>query len=177
MSVIEIPIAERGVIRVFAISRPMSEMARLLKQHSKPALASTLLSHPVSQDDIELFALSDLAGVGLPAYLTDGYDVDKAAVRADRARLDALDGYVLLLFSRVSNDGDVTLHPSSDLTLIGTYAEPKSERSAVPIATASAKLYSGVTPTPRAPERSRVGSALTAVVALLILTVIWWILR
>lgn len=177
MPVIDISKTEHGVIRVFTISRPMEDMARALHQQSKATVAATLLSHPVSDRDVELFALSDLVGVGLPAYLTDGYDVDKDAVRADRTRLEALDGYVLLLFSHVSNDGDVSLHPTADLTLIGTYAEPKAQHAVAPITSQAAKPYSGVSDTPVAPTRSRVGSALTAVIVLLALLLIWWIIR
>jgi len=173
---IEIAKTEHGVIRVFAISRPMSEMARALKQQPKKTLASTLLNHPVEDDDIELFALSDLTGVGLPQYLSDGYDVDRNAVRADRAKLEALDGYVLLLFSRVSNGADVTLNPVHDLTLIGSYAEPKALHATIPIAAQAAKPYSGNVPAPKATGRSRAGSAMTAVTVLLALLIIWWIL-
>jgi hypothetical protein len=177
MAEFEILRNETGVIRVFAISRPMATMARRLKQQPKLALASELLGHDVAPDDFELFAVSDLTGVGLPGYLSDGYDVDKAAVRADRQRLDALDGYVLLLFSRVSNEGDVTLRPDRDLTLIGSYAEPKAAHVAAPIVTGAAKPYSGAQRKATAAGRSRVGSALTALVAVAILTFIWWTLR
>lgn len=172
---IEIARAEHGVIRVFAISRPMAAMARALKQQPKSTLAAALLNHPVAADDFELFALSDLTGVGLPRYLSDGYDVDKEAIRADRTKLDALDGYVLLLFSRVSNAADVTLEPVTDLTLIGTYTEPRASHAAAPIATDAAKLYSGNIRTPQTPSRMRVGSALTAAAVLLALLLIWWI--
>lgn len=177
MSLIEIPNTEHGVIRIFAISRPMSDMARALKQQPKATLASAMLFHPVSAEDIEIFAVSDLAGVGLPAYLTDGYDVDKDAIRADHSRLEALDGYVLLVFSSVSNEGDVTLNVGADLTLIGSYTEPKAAHRATPIASSSAEAYSGVTAAPEAPTRSRVGSAITAVTVLAALLLIWWILR
>ncbi len=177
MSLISIPKAEHGVIRVFAISRPMSDMARMLTQRPKAELASELLSHVVNSEDIELFAISDLEGVGLPAYLTDGYDIDTDTVRTDRRRLDALDGYVLLLFSRISNDGDVSLNVTPDLTLIGTYTEPKAASTAAPIASTSAEPYSGATKAPKAPPRSRVGSALTALTVLAVLLLIWWILR
>ncbi|UWR27025.1 hypothetical protein K3757_03560 [Sulfitobacter sp. S223] len=173
---IEIAKTEHSVIRVFAVSRPMSEMARALKQQPKKSLASALLNHPVEDDDFELFALSDLTGVGLPQYLLDGYDVDRAAIRADRAKLEALDGYVLLLFSRVSQEADVVLHPLPELTLIGSYADPKAQHAATPIAAQAAKPYSGTSPSPKVPGRSRVGSALTAVTVLLALLIIWWIL-
>ena len=169
--------SENGTIRVFAVSRPIADMARTLRQQSKIALTSELLGHKVKVDDFELFALSDLAGVGLHGYLSEGYDVDKESLRADHARLEALDGYVLIVFSRVSAQGDVTLSPSADLTLIGTYAEPKAKHISTPIAADAAKPYSGVTAPATAPRRSRVGSAFTAAAGVLALLLLWWILR
>ncbi len=177
MSLITIPKAESGVIRVFAISRPISDMARMLKQWPKSELASEMLSYAVTPDDIELFAVSDLEGVGLPAYLRDGYDIDQRAIQKDRNRLSALDGYVLLLFSRISNDGEVTLNISADLTLIGTYSEPKPDHSALPIETTSADLFSGTTAAPKPASRLRLGSSLTALTALAVILFIWWILQ
>ena len=172
-----IPSTEHGTIRIFAISRPIADMARTLKQQSKTALASALLGHEVAQDDIDLFALSDLTGIGLHGYLSEGYDVDKDVLRQDRARLEALDGYVLLVFSKVSAAGEVTLMPTHDLTLIGTYAEPKAKHIAPPITTDASRLYSGNTQDPKAPQRSRAGSAFTAAAVLLALLFIWWIFR
>lgn len=174
---IEIPKSEHGTIRVFAISRPMADMARALKQQPKRALATTLLKHPVEDDDFELFALSDLAGVGLPRYLNDGYDIDKPAIRKDHTRLEALDGYVLLLFSRVALQGNVSLSPASELTLIGTYTEPRAKHAAAPLTAEAAELYSGAQKAPTSAGRSRVGSALTGVTGLLALLILWWILR
>lgn len=177
MPVIEISGDEQGVIRVFAISRPMADMARALKQQPKKALAATLLGHPVEDDDFELFAVSDLTGVGLSGYISEGYDVDRTAIRKDHTRLDALDGYVFLLFSQVGKTGTVTLAPAPQLTLIGTYAEPKALHAAAPIITDAAKPYSGANSLPRETGRTRVGSALTGVAVLLSLLLIWWILR
>lgn len=173
---ITIPHHESGVIRVFAISRPISTMARQLKQQPKAALASDLLAHDVTPEMIELFALSDLKGVGLSRYLADGYDIAPEALRADHLRLEGLDGYVLLLFSSIAEAEKVSLRPHADLTLVGTYAEPKAAHAAQPIPSEAAKPYSGASDSPTAPNRSRVGSALTVIGALLIVFLIWWIL-
>ncbi|MEQ6201755.1 hypothetical protein ABMC88_01755 [Sulfitobacter sp. HNIBRBA2951] len=173
---ITIPHHESGVIRVFAISRPISTVARQLKQQPKAALASDLLAHEVKPDMIELFALSDLTGVGLSRYLADGYDIAPDALRSDHLRLEGLDGYVLLLFSTIAEAATVTLQPHADLTLVGTYAEPKPAHAARPIPSDAAKPYSGTSDSPTAPNRSRVGSALTVVGALVIAFLIWWIM-
>ena len=175
-SPVVIPRHEHGVIRIFAISRPIAGVARALRQHPKAALATELLGHAVTSDMIELFALSDLTGVGLSRYLADGYDVDAEALRADHTRLEGLDGYVLLLFSSVAKDDTVALRPHADLTLVGTYAEPKPAQAATPISTDAAKPYSGHNDAPQAPKRSRAGSIATVACVLLIALLIWWII-
>lgn len=177
MSMLRIPRLEQGVIRVFAISRPIADMARALAERPKTRIAAELLAHPVEAGDFELFALSDLAGMGLMTYLIEGYDIDPAAPRADRARLEALDGYVLLLFSAVAREADVALTPSADLTLIGTYAEPKPDHAAAPIAAEAARPYSGVKEQAQGRDRARLGRAAAVVSALLVISFIWWILR
>ena len=136
-----------------------------------------LLGHKVRVDDFELFALTDLAGVGLPDYLIDGYAINEDTIRADRTRLEALDGYVLLLFSKVSEDGSLSIHPSPDLTLIGTYGEPYAPHAATLIESDAAKPYSGLAPNAKGMRRTKVGSAITAAAAILTLVLIWWILR
>lgn len=176
MSMLHIPRLELGVVRVFAVSRPMADMARALRQSGKSAIASELLGHDVTADDIELFALSDLTGVGLSRYLADGYDIDAEALRRDHGRLDALDGYVLLLFSAVAQAQAVTITPGPDLTLIGTYTEPKGNHAAAPVAVEAALPYTGVAADPKAAPRYRIGSAVSGLAVLALLILIWWIL-
>jgi len=176
MATINISQHERGAVRVFAISRPMADMARALRHSSKGIIASGLLRHEVTHEDIELFALSDLTGLGLRQYLMDGYAIPPAALQADRARLDALDGYVLLLLSRVSNAAHVEITPSPDLTLIGTYREPSAPQSAAPIIVEAAKPYSGTVSASAPSPRIGRGNTIIGVMVILALLFIWWII-
>ena len=177
MNSLTIPRSETGIIRVFAISRPIATVAREMKQQPKAALASALLGHEIAEDAFELFALSDLTGVGLPGYLAEGYDIAQTTLKQDRAKLEALEGYVLIVFSCVSDAGEVTLNPAPELTLIGSYSEPRGAQAAAPIATPSAKAYSGAKQPATAPTRSRVRNALSLVSVALTLLLIWWILQ
>jgi len=176
MATINISQHESGVVRLFAISRPMADMARALRHSSKGVIASGLLRHEVTHEDIELFALSDLTGLGLRQYLADGYAIPPEALQADRARLDALDGYVLLLLSRVSSAGHVEITPSPDLTLIGTYREPSATQTAAPISVEAAKPYSGSGPAPSPAPRIGQGGTIIGVMVILALFFIWWIM-
>ncbi len=176
MKQLTIPGTETGVLRVFAVSRPIPDMARASESRSKADLASELLGQDVPDSAIELFALSDLTGVGLSRYLIDGQGAAEAEVAPDRTRLDALDGYVLLLRPGAFAGRDVTLRATPDLTLIGTYREEAAQTSAPPIDSEAAQPYSGVAPlTPAKPPKGRPGNALVivAIAVLLVIGLIW----
>jgi len=178
MKQITIPKGETGVLRVFAVSRPIPDMARAIKNGYKTALAGELLGRPVAADKIELFALSDLTGVGLPGYLIDGQGVAEVQIAKDRARLEGLDGYVLLLLSDAFDGHEVTLPATRDLTLIGSYQEETATRTAPPIDSAASKPYSGApTLTPAEVPKGGAGSVMIvlAVVVIVALFLVWWL--
>ena len=179
MTTITIPKGERAVIRVFAINRPPAEMRSALAQTPKPDLARELLGAPhLNTATAEIFPVSDLAGVGLAAYLADGYAVPQEALKENRARLDALDGYVLLLFSESFGGRETRLEPGPDVTLIVTYGEFSPAPATETLSAESAQAYSGVRPPPKPTiQRRRPGSSAVVVVAFLVLAVlIFWAL-
>lgn len=178
MTTVKIPKGEHGQIRLFAVNRPIDAMAHDLRLREKSDVLNDLLGTEIPESGAELFAVADLTGVGLPRYLTDGYAVTEAQIARDRVRLEALDGYVLLLFSSAFDGRETTLELGSDLTLIGTYGEEVPVMSAPPLTADAALPYTGVpTMTPKIPPKGRAGGALIAaalvVAALLIL---WWLL-
>lgn len=114
---------------VFALDMPADEVAAL--NHPEPPLADEM-SDPVAallgvdlvdRDFVEIFDLADLRGLGLTGYLATGNAIPLDQLAPDRARLDALQGHVLILFAQAFAQRPVTLHPDPRLTLIGSYAE------------------------------------------------------
>ena len=104
--------------------------------------------------------------------------MDAAQIAPDRARLDALDGYVLLLFSDSFHGKETQLTPGADVTLIGSYGEFRPDSAVLPLSADTAKPYSGTQGlTPPTPVRGPAGSALTilAVVAACLI-LLWWLL-
>ena len=77
-------------------------------------------------------AHGDLGPIGLAGYLTEGCGIDPASLAADRDRLDTLTGWVLVLPSQAIPDRPATLSPQDGVTLIGTYAEPRTNWQATP---------------------------------------------
>jgi hypothetical protein len=134
-----IPADEAGVIRVFAVNLPEAEVAAMLRntpvQNSAqdqaapgylpetPAAAHLLGWPDMDTRHAELFAISDLTGLGLPGYLTEGLGLDDDQIAPDHARLSALAGYVLIVLSRAFDGQAAVIHIPQALTLIGTYRE------------------------------------------------------
>ncbi|WP_298839378.1 hypothetical protein [uncultured Roseobacter sp.] len=176
---IEIPAGETSKIRVFAINRPVPDMQTLLKSAPVPDVARELLADPhLNTAGAEVFPMADLAGVGLAAYLSDGYAVTDEALSPDRAKLDALEGYVLLVFSDSFAGQPHRLEPGSDVTLIGTYPEFRPGAATGSLTADSALPYTGVPGVvPATSSRNGVGSMVVlTIAAALLLLALWWFL-
>jgi hypothetical protein len=151
-------------------------MKAAVARRPKPDLARDLLNAPhLDTRSTEIFPVSDLAGVGLARYLGEGYTVPESETAPDSAKLEALDGYVLLLFSDSFGGAATTLDPGPAVTLIGTYCEAAADHSATRIETPSAAPYSGTAPAPTTPVERRHGSSLVAgILVMIVLAVLWW---
>lgn len=149
MTRIAIPAHDRHGVRVFAARLTPEDL-----QRDKASLAAALLGDAdLDPAFIEIFDLADLSGVGLSGYLTEGLGVPEAALAADRARLDALKGPVLILLSKALHGRAATLTPDSRLTLVGTYAEERPPVHFEPLPTAAAE--GRLTPNPPANPASQ----------------------
>jgi hypothetical protein len=176
---IAVPKGEQGMIRVFAINRATADMRVAVSRTPKPDLARDLLDAPhLDTASAEIFPVSDLEGVGLTAYLTEGYAVPDAQLAPDKAKLDALDGYVLLLFSESFALRGATLETGPDVTLIGTYGEAAPDRRPRALKSKSAELYTGAkSASAQTPAARGYGSSLVVLaIVVLVLAVGWWAL-
>ena len=175
---LSIPLNEHGLIRVFAVNRPAAELSNALKSQDKTTLVADLLGHEMTESGAELFPVSDLAGIGLSGYLADGYAVPLDQLSDTRAKLDALEGYVLLVFSAGFEGRAATLTLGPDLTLIGTFGETQPDMAVRPLDSDAAQPYSGTsatTPT-TTPKTRPSGSLVVAALVILAALLLWWIL-
>lgn len=146
MTDLSIPALDRNGVRVFSAALTPEEM-----QRGKASLAPALLGDPdLDPAHVELFDIAELSDIGLAAYLTEGLGVPDAAVDADRARLDALTGPVLILLSKALHGRAVTLTIDPRLALIGTYREDRPPVHFEPLPTAAAQGV--LTPPPQPPS-------------------------
>lgn len=162
---------EHGIVRVFALELPAEEVEDFAAAGPDWPLKQALGASVLVPERVQVFALSDLDGVGLHDYLLDGMGVDPAALAPDAAALDALEGHVLVLTSAALGGAMQTLHPRPPLRLVGTYAEPDMPVAFEPLPTGGADGVTGGRATPSALPRG-VGM-MAAVLAILIVAAVW----
>ncbi|MEM0948770.1 MAG: hypothetical protein AAGK37_15325 [Pseudomonadota bacterium] len=140
---VEIPITatEHGTVRIFAINLPPDEAKVWETETAKSdrlletALGATTLDH----EHLEVIDVEAVKSLGLSTYLVDGLGLPEALVNRDRARLDALSGRVLIMWSTAFASQEQVLKPGRQVTLIGTYREDPGAGIFEPIQSEAAK--------------------------------------
>jgi hypothetical protein len=125
-----VPIHERGVIRLFALSMTDDEAKVLVRDDNADAerLQSAALGiDALDTEYVEVFAVKVLEELGLAGYMIEGNGVPADQVEPDRTKLAALEGWVMVVYSRAFRGAAVTLAPAPELTLIATYHEPGTD--------------------------------------------------
>jgi hypothetical protein len=158
---LHIPPNERHTVRVFTLAVPPDDLHRL---RADPAAIAALLGTPtVNPHYIDIFDVKDIDAIGLAQYLIDGNGVAEPQITADKDRLDAIRGPVLILTSGAATG---TLTPAPNLTIIGTYAEDTPPIIFEPLPTESAKGLTGQGKPPM--SDARIGG-MVATVALILM--------
>ncbi len=157
-----IPRHETGVTRVFSLS--MSSQEALHLKDDVGLLAKALGAPPANESGVEVFPLADLGELGLAGYLQEGVDARPEDIARDKAKLSALDGWVLLLHSTAFSPAGATLAPVAALTLIGTYKQAAAENDALPLEAETAKPYSGTVPA-APPEKAQLRTPASWIIA------------
>ena len=167
---------EQGLVRVFSLSMRPAE-ARALRDNEMAQQAALGAEIPDTRG-IEIFELTDLADIGLAGYLREGLDVEETGLALDAAKLGALEGWVMLVYSSAFAGETATLTPAPELTLIGTYGQTKADQAQIDLVSDAAKPYSGSAAiTPSLSARSGAGGSMV-VVGLIVLAglILWWAL-
>ncbi|WP_323784801.1 hypothetical protein [Thalassovita sp.] len=127
-------------LRLFSLDVDQVERDRLQKilQVAEPGLAAGRLADllgvaAVDATRIEIFPVEDLSGFGLFNYLIKANGLPEAALDHDRTRIEALDGTVMILYSRAFHNQHVTLAPAAHVRLIGAWDEQPPELEFTPL--------------------------------------------
>ena len=162
---------EKGIVRLFALDMA-PEQARFLREPGAAAQALGLASLEPGQVDI--FAVSDLDDLGLEGYLTEGAGIAPDRVAADRARLRALEGWVMAVRSPAFGGRAAQIRPQAGVRLIGVYAEPGTDwSSAGRIETDSARRGGAAAPRATRARAQRIGGTVFALVIVIVVAIVW----
>ena len=171
MSNLTIAPHEHGVIRLFTLDmRP--EEARFLRE---PGAADQVLGvSGLDAEQIDIFPVSDLEDLGLYGYLNDGCGV--SADQLNRTMLEAIQGWVMVIRSAAFGGHPATLTPDPRVRLLGLFTEEATSWTGDRIETDSAKPYSAPQPAADTTQPRRMGSALLALIILLLIGGTLWLI-
>lgn len=155
-NIVDIPRLETGVVRVFDVALDGAAAKAFAEDPAAQARALGLPS--IDADYVRVFPVSDLAGLGLSAYLTEGLGIAPARIDPDRDAIDSLTGHVTVLTSKAFGDGGVTLRVVPPLRLVATFAEETPPVSFSPLPSGSAEGTLTASPVAPPPPPLRGGS-------------------
>jgi hypothetical protein len=168
-----IPPGERGTVRVFAINLPPEE-ARAFA--ADPTAVPRALGAPdLDPGHVDVFPVSRVAALGLPAFLAEGHGIPPEALAGDAAALDALDGHVAVVAAGALGPAARTLTVAPPLRLVGTYRESLPPVSFSPLPAESATGVLGGPASPPVPTPGGSGLTRMLTILLLILAVVGFI--
>jgi len=171
----QVKAGETGLVRLFAVDLPANEAIALSEQPD--GLAGLLGIPSLDPTHFEVFAVGDLAGLGLEAYLEEGHGIPAEDLAPHRWQIDALDGVVVILRSAAILKKPDTLAPHHPLRWIATFGEaaaPVPLRAHLPSASAKGILSSTAT-AQNSPNLSRL-ALLLAVTFLGVLALVLYML-
>ncbi len=146
MTTLTIPANDHGQIRVFAIDAALPADAI----DKTPRGLEYLFEADLNPDFIDIVRIGDLDEMPLSTYIATGYDMPPDLV--DKAAVDAITGYAILLLSRATGGIETTLTLADGLHHVTTYSPVARIVPPQPLPDASAKGV--LEPRPTKPRKS-----------------------
>ncbi len=159
--------SEFGAVRVFTTELEPEGDAAITAANIHLLLGENIA---LDQKKIEVFPARVLAGMGLSAYLNEGYGIREEDLAGKAAALDALTGLVILVPSSAFGGIEQTIDPNPALRFIGTFREPRPKPPVdmAPVETAEGSLTPSMSSMDLTNLRRRKGSWIVALGALVI---------
>ncbi|WP_106746350.1 hypothetical protein [Yoonia maritima] len=162
---LNIPANDHGQIRVFATDLPLPPEVT----GKSPDAITGLFGINVDVTYVDVVCIDDLGDMSLSDYIASGYDMQPDAV--DKAAVDAITGYAILLLSRATTGQEVTLNLAPGLRHVTTYSP--TIRMTPPTELPSEGAEGVVTPKPtKAPKSDARMGGMVATVALVVMFLI-----
>ncbi|MEL6884508.1 MAG: hypothetical protein AAFP87_08365 [Pseudomonadota bacterium] len=175
---ITIPAAERGIVRVFALSMTAQQAERLRDGQTEAGSgqAAMLGVDALDTEYTEIFPVADLDDLGLAGYLVEGNGVEAQDVAPDRTKLKQLSGWVMIVYSSAFGGQSATLTPAPEITLVGTYREAGVDWTARDTVTSeAARPYSAPPQTVKKRPSDAAMSGRIATLVLILLALFTWL--
>jgi len=152
---IEVPKGEHGLVRLFSLSYNKKDATRLSTEPE--ALADALGVGMLDIGGTQIVPIDVLDDLGLFGYLIEGVGLTEDQLLTDKRKIDALEGFALVVRSSAFNGLRQVMALQPEITLIGTYKEPGVASSfQKPLESESAEAYSGT------PQEAATKAALSA---------------
>jgi len=116
MTALTVPADDHGQIRVFATNADLPTDA----VDKTPRGLIALFGADLNSDYIDIVQITDLGGMTLSAYIAEGYDMVPDPV--DKAAVDAITGYAILILSRATGGIKTRLTPAAGVRHVTTYS-------------------------------------------------------
>lgn len=168
----QIPALEHGIVRLFTVNLSADEIPGFSERGDIDGNASWPLQDALGIKDldeefVEVFAIDDLEDFGLTGYMIEGLGIAEDDISRQRAQLNAIKGFVLIVYSAAFKGIAQALSPKAPLRWIGTYVEDREPVTFAPLPADSAK---GNVPAPaKASPSDAAMSGRVATIALLIM--------
>ncbi len=124
---LNIPANHHGMVWVFRVNLPEAEANIFYTETHRdngttdwPILDALGVAH-LDHDYVEMFDASTLKEYSLSRYLAEANSIVDPAIAEDAAKLDALEGMILLIFSSAIPEGTAAFSPKAPLTFVGRY--------------------------------------------------------
>lgn len=152
---ITVKASDRGRVWVFAVDLGGEEIKAFTRRNGTWPVQEALGAETLDPEHVEVFPVSDLEGVGLAGYLSEGMGVPEDQLADMRARLDAQKGWVMVLGSRAFGGTAQTLTPKAPLRLLASFSEEHEPVSFAPLPSEAAAGTVAGGPPSAPPEKRR----------------------
>lgn len=145
MTQLEVNGSDTTTLRLLHLDLPPEAVARFTQMAGtgewplKYALGASKLRESL----VDVVAIKDLGPMRLSQYLAQAHEVSARALGPDAARIDALQGHVVILPPRAFDGASQTLTISPPLSLVGSYAEVAPTRGGPAVTARSAQGAGG----------------------------------
>ncbi|KUF09776.1 hypothetical protein [Pseudoponticoccus marisrubri] len=141
MSKLTINGSDTGTLRVFRLDLPPEAVERFTTQAGTGEwpLKYALGAEALRPGFVDVVDIRDLGAMPLSQYMIEAHGVEAAAIGADRARLDALTGHVVLLPAQAFDHVSQELTVAPPLSLVGSYGEIRPQGRGPAIVTEAAR--------------------------------------